>query len=86
MCGGEGASPAKTSATAATTCHTLSSTGSWEQTHSLNQDRGMHSAWDSPQGTVLIGGWNGGSAWTTSEMLLENGDTTPGFNLNYQTR
>ena len=76
-CGGEGDSAAWT------TCHTLSSTGSWEQTHSLSLGRLYHSAWASPQGTVLLGGWE---SRTTSEILLENGDTTPGFNLDYETR
>ena len=63
---------------AKTSCHTLSSSGSWELTHSLDQPRLEHSAWDSPQGIVLIGGKYSG---TTSEILLENGDTSPGFNL-----
>ena len=75
-CGGYGDSAAKTS------CHTLSSTGSWELPHSLphslDKGRAEHSAWDSPQGTILLGGWSSG---TTSEILLENGDTSPGFNL-----
>ena len=70
---------------AGTTCHTLSTTGSWEQTHSLSMWRRDHSAWASPQGTVLLGGRNS-SARQTSEILLENGDTTPGFNLDYWTR
>ena len=70
---------------ATTTCHTLSTTGSWEQSHSLSMWRREHSAWASPQGTVLLGGRNS-SARQTSEILLENGDTTPGFNLDYWTR
>ena len=70
-------------AAAESTCHTLSSTGSWGQTHSMDQSRVDHSAWDSPQGTILLGGWE---SRTTSEILLENGDTTPGFNLDYETR
>ena len=76
-CGGYGDSPDMDSATK-TSCHTLSSSGSWLQTHSLDQPRWEHSAWDSPQGIVLIGGKYSG---TTSEILLENGDTSPGFNL-----
>ena len=75
-CGGEGDS------TTWTLCHTLSSTGSWEVSHSLNQSRRRHSAWDSPQGIVLIGGIE---SRTTTEILLENGDTAPGFNLDYDT-
>ena len=64
------------------TCHTLSSTGTWEVSHNLNQSRVYHSAWDSPQGIVLIGSGDT-SAWTTTEMLLESGDTAPGFNLDF---
>ena len=77
-CGGWGDDAAKT------TCHTLSSTGSWELSHNLAQDRQTHSAWASPQGIVLIGGEDSG-AKRTSEILLENGDTKPGFNLDYDT-
>ena len=68
-------------------CHTLSSTGSWIQSHNLAQGRRDHSAWASPQGIILLGGYEwDSSVRTTSEILLENGDTTPGFNLDYQTR
>ena len=59
----------------ATTCHTLSCTGSWEQSHSLDEERQFHSAWASPQGILLIGGYNDG---ISTELLLENGDTRPG--------
>ena len=69
-----------------TTCHTLSSTGSWEVSHNLSLGRVHHSAWDSPQGTVLLGGEVTNSALTTSEILLESGDTTPGFNLDDKIR
>ena len=78
-CAGGGDDASKTS------CHTLSSTGFWEETHSLDQARTEHSAWDSPQGIRLLGGLES-NAMTTSEILLENGDTTPGFNLDYETR
>ena len=63
-------------------CHTLSSSGSWEQTHSLNQARRFHSAWDSPQGIVLFGGLD---STTTTEILTENGGSNPSFTLNYDT-
>ena len=78
-CGGSGSSAANT------TCHTLTNIGSWIQSHNLDQDRRAHSAWTSPQGTILIGGV-GSSAQTTSEILLDSGDTTPGFNLDYWTK
>ena len=58
----------------------------WKKTHTLaRRGRVHHSAWDSPQGTVLIGG-SDFPARTTSEILLENGDTKPGFNLDHRTR
>ena len=66
---------------ASTNCHTLSSTGSWEESHNLAHSRRHHSAWASPLGIVLIGGVDN---WG-SEILLENGITTTGFNLDYQT-
>ena len=78
-CGGWGDAASKTS------CHTLSSSGSWEETHSLDQERRQHSAWASPQGVMLLGGV-GSSAHTTSEILLESGDTSPGFSLDYWTK
>ena len=55
----------------------------WEKTHTLANERYYHSAWDSPQGVMLLGGRDSG---TTSEILLENGDTDPGFNLDFITR
>ena len=77
-CGGWGDSAART------TCHTLSSTGSWEESHSLDKNRREHCAWRSPQGIILLGGVDS-SAYTTTEMLLENGDTDSGFSLDYNT-
>ena len=79
-CGGGGDDASKTS------CHTLSSTASWEQSHNLAQARGGHSAWRSPQGVMLIGGPDDSDADITTEILTENGDTIPGFNLDYSTR
>ena len=56
----------------------------WEKTHTLAQcGRGDHSAWASPQGVMMLGGE--GRALKTSEILLENGDTKPGFSLDYKT-
>ena len=63
-----------------TSCLTFNS-GSWEQSHELAQHRRRHSVWASPQGIMLLGGQDSG---TTSEILLESGDTTPGFSLNYR--
>ena len=65
-------------------CVTFTS-GSWEVSHTLAQDRRLHSAWVSPQGIMLIGGHDG-DALRTTEILTEDGNTTPGFNLDYDTR
>ena len=63
-----------------TSCVTLSS--DWEKTHTLRKTRYFHSAWSSPRGVMLIGG----EGDTTTEILKENGDTIPGFTLDYETR
>ena len=77
VCGGHGGTKS---------CITfISGDVNWEKTHTLAKGRFRHSAWDSPQGIVLIGG-AGSSVWTTTEILLENGDTAPGFNLDYDIR
>ena len=79
VCGGDGG---------AKSCITfISGDVNWEETHTLaNNGRNWHSAWDSPQGTILLGGWGRNKAWTTSEILMESGDTRTGFSLNYDTR
>ena len=65
-------------------CVTFSSGGDdWVASHNLTRIRRLHSAWDSPQGIMLLGGGFSGSGKTT-EILLENGETTPGFNLVYE--
>ena len=69
-----------------TTCHTLTSSGSWVKSHNLNQRRLYHSVWSSPRGIMLLGGANTYSAGTTTEILLENGRTTPGFRLTSMAR
>ena len=68
---------------ARSTCLTLSSSGSWEESHNLAKHRYWHTAWESPQGTILLGGE--APVGSTTEILLESGDTTPGFCLPYQT-
>ena len=76
-------------------CVTLSS--DWEQTHTLSHarwGRWDHSTWRSPRGIVLMGGglypgWRGHGDplryLTTTEILTQDGDTTPGFTLRYET-
>ena len=64
-----------------TSCVTLSS--EWEKTHTLAEKRSKHNAWSSPRGIILLGG---DYAITTTEILTENGDTIPGFTLDYEIR
>ena len=75
-------------------CVTLSS--DWEQTHTMAQKRRYHSAWRSPRGIVLMGGGlcslyprcrNGPNIFehlTTTEILTQDGGTSPGFTLRYE--
>ena len=56
--------------------------GTWQQTHTLGTRRQHHLSWASPQGVLLIGGDYGG---TTTELLNDNGSTTPSFSLDYDT-
>ena len=59
-------------------CVTFSA-GRWKKTHTLRHTRHFHTAWASPRGVLLMGG---GIRWrTTTELLTDNGDTTPFFNL-----
>ena len=60
----------------------------WKKSHTLAKGRWGHSAWRSPRGVVLLGGWGDrdSSVWTTTKILLENGGTKPGFSLDYDTR
>ena len=57
--------------------------GTWVQTHSLSAQWHAHNSWASPQGVLLIGGYDTG---TTTLLLGDNGDTTPSFTLDYNTR
>ena len=78
-CGGNSGDNAKSCITF------ISGSVNWKKTHTLAKRRGWHSAWASPQGINLLGGL-GSNVRTTSEILLENGDTKPGFNLDHRTR
>ena len=78
-CGGNSGDNAKSCITF------ISGSVNWKKTHTLPKERLWHSAWGSPQGVVLLGG-DDSSALKTSEKLLENGHTKPGFNLNYKTK
>ena len=65
------------------TCVTFNK-GSWVETHSLSTQRSRHTSWASPEGVLLMGGVYA-DAKTTTELLTVDGDTTPGFTLNYET-
>ena len=65
-----------------TSCITFNN-GSWEKSHILTQEgRKDHSAWASPQGIMLLGGYY---SRKTTEILLESRETCPGFALDYKT-
>ena len=76
-CGGAGYS-------AGHSCVTFSG-GNWQETHTLGTARRHHASWASPEGVLLLGGWDSG-ARTTTELLTDDGGSTPGFDLDYDTR
>ena len=61
-------------------CMTFSA-GRWKKTHTLTHKRRGHTAWASPQGVLLMGGGTRWRSRTTTELLTDNGDTTPSFNM-----
>ena len=64
-----------------TSCLTFD--GEWEQSHSLSEEWYYHMSWQSPAGTLLMGGLSAGQS---SELLSSTDNTTtPGFNLPYNT-
>ena len=81
LCGGWDSAPPWISRTS---CLTLTTSGSWEESYNLTIERDSHCAWASPQGIMLLGGWDT-SSLTTTEILLEDGVTTSGFSLDYMT-
>ena len=52
----------------------------WKKSHTLKESRRSHVAWNSPDGVLLMGGRD---SPTTTELLTNNGDTTPGFKIKY---
>ena len=61
-------------------CVTFSA-GRWRKTHTLGQRRSYHSAWASPRGVLLMGGGYSDGDGTTTELLTDNGGSTPSFSL-----
>ena len=57
--------------------------GEWEQSHSLSEERSGHVSWQSPAGTLLMGGW--GSSYSTELLSTTTDTTTSSFSLPYET-
>ena len=78
----------KISNSTTTSCMTFSN--DWKESHNLTEVRSHHSSWTSPRGIILLGGVGVGVDYTdgkkTSEILTEDGDTSPGFGLGYNSR
>merc|ERR1712227_688024 len=73
MCGGDDTR---------TSCYTFTN-GVWTKSHTLRHVRYHHSSWTSPMGIVLMGG---GSSYTTTELLRDDGQSTEYFLLKYNTK
>ena len=65
-----------------TSCLTFSS-GQWRTSHQLQHRRYFHSSWMSQHGVVLMGGLD---SETTTEMLTEDGQSSPSFTLKHTTQ
>ena len=62
--------------------------GSWIESYNLIEPRYVHSSWTSPIGIMLLGGkfLNGHfDPPTTSELLSEDGQSVPSFDMHYRT-
>ena len=55
---------------------------SWIQINKLKKERYYHTSWESPEGTVLMGGSVSGD---TTELLDDNGGSSMHFPLKYWT-
>ena len=66
------------------TCITFSS-GKWEHSHALAQDRSDHCSWSTSDGIMLLGGDMWDSQTTTETVRLGEFDSQPGFTLKYRT-
>ena len=62
------------------TCITFAS-GRWKKTHTLKEARSSHTGWASPRGVLLMGGHG-----LTTELLTDDGGTTPSFSLGSRSR
>ena len=58
--------------------------GSWQQSHTLGEERYGHTSWASPRGVLLMGGAYGHE--TTTELLTDDGNTTASFTMTNNRR
>ena len=65
-----------------TSCVTFSN-GQWRSSHTLQYLRYCHSTWSTKGGVVIMGGH---SSDNTTEILNENGQSTPSFTLKHIIR
>ena len=68
---------------AETTCIKWSSdSGTWTESHELNENRAGHVSWATADGVYLMGGL---SSVRSTELLKEDGTVEAGFSLKYDT-
>ena len=62
----------------------------WKKSHTLREERRTHCSWASPEGVMLLGGWDSGFTTEkedkTTELLTNDGDTIPGIKLKFDTQ
>ena len=82
VCGGS----TKTYGDTISSCSTLTA-GEWETTHNMNVLRSDHLSWNSPNGTLLLGGcWNCDPSYQTTEFLSTiSSSSAPAFTLLFDT-
>ena len=57
--------------------------GDWSKTHSLTEERQLHSSWQKDDGTTIL---MGGRFSRTTEIVSDSSAVgTPGFRLKYET-
>ena len=59
-----------------------SDSGSWTESHELNENRAGHVSWATADGVYLMGGL---SSERSTELLKEDGTVEAGFSLKYDT-
>ena len=62
--------------------------GLWIESYNLSAPRYLHSSWTSPLGVMLLGGKFFDGYYdipATSELLSEDGQSVPSFDMHYRT-